>query len=241
MLIFGTETSPEIFSFHLLTLPIIKAPQFWLDSTRKGRIAGLNHAEIFFTMRLGEPIVWAPRYNFKTFAFFAWWQESHYLDDFLEHPSYRFFAGDWHVRLKLYRRWGQVSELKHAFVDPTLAVKDGPVVAVTLARLKLLQTARFIKWGMPVERQVRDHKGQNMALAGFRPFNTFSTFSMWKSESEMINMVQGKDRIIDGDSHKLSMQEMFREGFHHEFTTMRFAILDTANVRVSGSNPKGLT
>lgn len=173
-------------------------------------------------MNLGASILSAPRYNLKTVAFFAWWREEKFLDEFLRSPCHSFADGGWHIRMRLYRRWGEISELKNAAIDPDLAASDKPVVAVTLARLKVLQTRRFIKWGKPVESQVRDHKGQTMALAAFRPFNTFSTFSLWKNESEMINMVQGRDKQQDGESHRLAMQERSRNDFHYEFSTMRF-------------------
>lgn len=174
-------------------------------------------------MNLGEPIMSALRYSFKNFAFFAWWRDEVFLDEFLQQSPYHFFEGGWHVRMKLYRRWGEITELKNAAIDSNLALPNQPVVAVTLARLNLLQTRRFIRWGKPVERQVRDHKGQILALAAIRPLNTFSTFSIWKNEAEMINMVQGKNKSYDGESHKLAMQERVRKDFHHEFSTMRFA------------------
>jgi hypothetical protein len=163
-----------------------------------------------------------PRYNFKSVALLGWWNQESSLSAFLEQPAHKFLADGWHVRMKLYRKWGEISELKNAVVGPELATPDRPVVAVTLARLNLLETRRFIKWGRPVESQVRDHQGQNLALAAIRPLNTFSTFSVWKNESEMINMVNGKNKLRDGDSHKLAMQERVRKDFHHEFTTMRF-------------------
>lgn len=164
----------------------------------------------------------APRYNFKTVAFFAWWNHESALSDFLERPAHKFLNDGWHVRMKLYRRWGEVAELKDATVTPELAMPNRPVVAVTLARLNILETRRFVRWGRPVESQVRDHKGNNLALAAIRPLNTFSTFSIWKNESEMLNMVSGRNKLSDGDSHKLAMQERVRKDFHHEFTTMRF-------------------
>ena len=196
------ESSNEIFSFHLMKLPLMKVPFFLLKPTDK--FSGLLHSESFFTMNLGTPILFSSRYNFNTVAFFAWWKEEYFLNQFLESPSLRFFSNGWHVRMKLYRRWGQVSELKDANLSPELAKPDKSVVAVTLARLNILQTARFIKWGKPVERQVRDHQGQTMALAAIRPLNTFSTFSIWKNESELMNMVNGRHQQ-DGDSHKLAM------------------------------------
>ncbi len=173
-------------------------------------------------MTLGESIIAPSRYNFKTLAFFAWWNEEHYLDEFLRHHALSFLDLGWHVRMKLYRRWGEVKELSKAFINTNLTVLDKPVVAVTLARLNILQTHRFIKWGKPVECQVRSHKGQALALAAIRPINTFSTFSIWKNESEMVSMVHGRNKLEDGESHKLAMGERFRKDFHHEFTTMRF-------------------
>ena len=212
----------EIFSFHLVKIPLLDVPQFLLSPLHKRNIPGLNHSEGFFTMNLGEPITSILRYNFKTFAFFAWWQEENFLEEFLKQPSHQFFNEGWHVRMKLYRRWGEVKDIKDAIVNPNAAAPDQPVVAVTLARLNLLHTARFTKWGKPVERQVRDHKGQVLALAAFRPLNTFCTFSIWRNEAEMINMVHGKNKLYDGENHKEAMVERIRKDFHHEFTTMRF-------------------
>lgn len=221
-LITGVELCNEVFSFHLMNLSLLEVPRFLLNPVHKNNIPGLNHSESFFTMSLGEPILSAPRYHFKTVAFFAWWQEASFLDEFLQCPSRHAFADGWHVQMKLYRRWGEIAELRSAVVDPNLAVSDRPMVAVTLARLKLSQTLRFARWGKPVESQVRDHKGQSLALAALRPIGNFSTFSIWKNESEMINMVHGKNKLHDGESHRLAMQERMRKDFHHEFTTLRF-------------------
>lgn len=218
-----TKGPKEIFSFHLIKLPFLKVPRFLLSPMYKKKISGLNHSENFFIMNLGESITSPLRYRIKSFAFFAWWRDEIYLDKFLQQPSHHFFNGGWHVRMRLYRRWGEITELKNATIDPNLALPNKPMVAVTLARLNLLQTRRFIKWGKPVERQVRDHKGQSLALAAIRPLNTFSTFSIWKNESEMINMVQGRNKTHDGESHRLAMQERIRKDFHHEFSTMRFS------------------
>lgn len=218
----SSHDSKEIFSFHLVSLPFSKVPGFVFSKAFKKNIPGLKHSESFFTMNLGEKVISPVRYNLKTVAFFAWWNQESDLEKFLEMSEHKFFNDGWHVRMKLYRRWGQVNEIKEATVNPDLAQPDQPIVAVTLARLNLLQTTRFVRWGKPVERQVRDHQGQKLALAAIRPLNTFSTFSIWKNETEMINMVYGKNKSHDGDSHNLAMKERNRKDFHHEFTTMRF-------------------
>jgi hypothetical protein len=232
----SAEPSKEIFSFHLANLPLSKVPHFLSCPAYKQKISGLKHSESFFTMNLGEPIMAPPRYNFKTVAFFAWWSEETFLSEFLKQPSYKFLEDGWHVRMKLYRRWGEVAELRDALVDPDLAAPEKPVVAVTLARLKFRETVRFVKWGRPVESQVRNHQGKNLALAAMRPLNTFSTFSIWQNESEMINMVTGRDKLHDGESHKLAMKERVRKDFHHEFTTMRFTPFKEVGVWNGKSN-----
>jgi len=100
-----------------------------------------------------------------------------------------------------------------------------PIVAVTLARLKLTQVPRFIHWGKPVEELVRDHPGTILALAAMRPPRTVSTFSVWRTQSEMINMVRGQDSFPGATRHAAAMAERNREDFHHEFTTLRFRAL----------------
>lgn len=222
--------SEEIFSFHLAELPLTSGLKFLMHPAYKQKLSGLKHAESFFTMNLGESILSPHRYNLTNVAFFAWWDDETALNNFLQEPPNRFFERGWHVRMRLYRRWGEIKELKPAVVDPNLADPDKPVVAVTLARLNVRETARFAKWGRPVESQVRNHPGKTLALAAIRPLNTFSTFSVWRNESEMLNMVSGKDKERDGESHRLAMQERVRKDFHHEFSTMRFTPLVEAGV-----------
>lgn len=217
-----TKHSKEIFSFHIVTLPILKVPRFLFFPPSKQRIPGLFHAEHLYTMNLGESIISPQRYNLKTVTMFAWWREEGSLNDYLETPSGEFLKSGWQVRMKLYRRWGEITEIKDAFVDPNVADPKNPVVAVTLARLKISQTLRFIKWGKPVESQVRDHKGQKLALAAMRPMNTFSTFSIWQNETDMLKMVRGSEDVQVRESHKLAMAERERKDFHYEFTTLRF-------------------
>ncbi len=218
----NVNDTKEIFSFHLVKLPFATLTRFLLTNRRNIDFAGLQHSEGFFTMNLGAPIASASRYNFNTLAFFAWWSDEARLNEFLQQSSWRFMASGWHVRMKLYKKWGEISQLRGVTINSSLAAPQGPVIAVTLARLKLLQTPRFIKWGKPVESQVRNHSGQTLALAAFQPPTTFSTFSIWKSETEMTNMVQGRSAQHDGESHKFAMQARDRRDFHHEFSTMRF-------------------
>jgi hypothetical protein len=99
---------------------------------------------------------------------------------------------------------------------------DDPVVSATLARLRVKEAARFIRWGKPVERQVREDPATTIALAAIRPLRTLSTFSIWRTQRELKQMVHGRRNDEASQKHAEAMQERNRKDFHHEFITMRF-------------------
>ncbi len=99
---------------------------------------------------------------------------------------------------------------------------DEPVVAVTLARMRLPELPRFIRGGRPVEHQVRDHREATLAMAAIRLPRTVSTFSIWTSTRAMTRMVFGRDGGETARRHARAMTERDRRDFHHEFTTLRF-------------------
>lgn len=216
----------ELFSYHLIQAPILQvAARLW-STAALHRVSGLRHAECLLPMRLGHGVMLPGRYQFSSLVLFALWESEADLDRFLASPPYRVFERDhWHVRLRFYRRWGSYRGLDEATPYTGLADPEGPVVGVTFARLKLTETLRFARWGKPVEAQVRDHPGVTRATVAFRPFNTFSTFSMWKSERDMLGMVRGREAALDGTGHREAMQERVRRDFHYEFTTMRMVPL----------------
>ncbi len=213
----------ELFSYHLLDAPVWSvAARLWSSAALR-RVPGLRHAECLLPMRLGHSVVRPGRYHLSSLVLFAFWDDEGHLERFLQAPPYRVFErAHWHVRLRFYRRWGSYAGLDDAKAYPELADPEGPTVGVTFARLRLTETLRFERWGKPVEEQVRDHPGVTRAAVAFRPFRTFSTFSMWRTEADMVGMVRGRLAERDGTQHRVAMQERARRDFHHEFTTMRF-------------------
>lgn len=174
-------------------------------------------------MQLGAPIVSPKRVRVRRLAMFASWDDEASIDRFLAGTTLgRAFEAGWHVRLEFLRRWGRITEFDGLPADVGEHDPDLPVVAVTLARLELTQVLRFIRWGKPVERLVRDHPGTTLALASMRLPRTVSTFSVWRSEREMTDMVHGRSPVPHADVHSAAMVERRRKDFHHEFTTLRF-------------------
>ncbi len=174
-------------------------------------------------MTLGAPILSPARMQLRHLTMFAAWESDAAIDDFLSGtPLGRELASGWHVRMAFQRRWGYISEF--AGLPETVGEQDptAPVVAVTLARMKLPQVPRFIRWGKPVEELVRDHPGTTLALAAMRLPRTVSTFSVWKSQQEMVDMVRGHSSVPRPERHIAAMAERRRKDFHFEFTTLRF-------------------
>ncbi|WP_100444284.1 hypothetical protein [Glycomyces xiaoerkulensis] len=209
-----------IHSFHLAHVPLRSTIGAFL---RPPAASGLNHVEVLAVMELGAPVVSPRRMQLRRLAVFAEWADEAALESFLaRHPFGRLLGDGWHVRLEFLRRWGAVRELAHLPAEAGRTDPREPVVAVTLARMRLPEVPRFIRWGRPVERQVRDHPETTLALAAMRPVRTVSTFSVWTSSRAMTSMVFGRDGGDTAHRHNAAMGERDRRDFHHEFTTLRF-------------------
>jgi hypothetical protein len=212
----------SVYSFHLASSPVGLTARMLLLPPTAEDTPGLRKAECMAAMRLGSPIVSPDRMQLRRLAVFAWWDDAAALDRFLATDGLgRTLSDGWHVRMALIRRWGHVPDFDER-PDEEEVGPETPVVAVTLARLKLPQVARFIYWGKPVEEQVRDHPGTTLALAAMRPPRTVSTFSVWRSLREMREMVRGHGAAPHARRHADAMVERERKGFHHAFTTLRF-------------------
>ena len=213
----------QTFSFHLAeTSPATTMGALWRPPV-PFKIAGLRHVECMTAMALGAPILSPARMQLRNLAVFASWESEDALDDFLADAKLgRTLSKGWHVRLRFLRRWGRFSGLDDLPASVEDSDPEQPVVAVTLARLRLPELVRFIRWGRPVEKQVRDHPATILALAAIRLPRTFCTFSIWRSQCEMTDMVHGKGSSAGAERHASAMAERDRKDFHHEFTTLRF-------------------
>lgn len=212
-----------LYTFHFAKTPITTAIKALCSPPTAQKIPGLNHAECLTKMTLGAPILSPKRMQLRHLTMFAAWESQAAIDDFLADTDLgRAFANGWHVRMEFQRRWGQISEFPG--LPESVGEQDpaAPVVAVTLARMKLPQVPRFIWWGRPVEELVRDHPGTTLAIAAIRLPRTVSTFTVWKSQQEMVEMVRGHSTVPRPERHKAAMAERQRKDFHFEFTTLRF-------------------
>lgn len=213
----------SIFSYHLIELPFFGAVKRIFANPISKDSKGLIHSEYMTAMTLGSPIFSKSRVLIGQVAVFIQWENESALENYLEKDHFgKILAKGWHVRLSFIREWGKFSGFKIPENKNHLDKVNSPVVAVTIARMKPLAVPRFIHWGRPVEKLVRDHPGTTFSLAAVKFPNTVSTFSIWKSEKEMTEMVRGHSKVKEPKRHSAAMKERERKDFHFEFTTLRF-------------------
>lgn len=217
----------NIFSYHLVKLPFFYALKRIFSNSISTNTKGLIHSEYMTAMTLGAPIFSTSRVLVGQVAIFMQWENEKALENYLEQDRFgRILEKGWHVRLSFIRAWGKFSGFKIPEHKDKLESPNSPVVAVTIARMKPFAVPRFIHWGRPVEKLVKDHPGTTLSLASVKFPNTVSTFSIWKTEKEMTNMVHGHSAVEKPKRHSAAMKERERKSFHFEFTTLRFKPLN---------------
>lgn len=221
----------NVFSYHLTKLPLTAALQMMFFPIRAENTKGLIHAETMSAMILGSPIFSSSRLFSREIVVFAQWDSENDLDNFLQSNSTgKRLEKGWHVRLKFLRQWGQISRFQITNQESDQIKEISSVAAVTIARMKYFQIPRFLRWGRPVEKQVRDNTETTLTLASIRYPNIVSTFSVWKSQKAMTDMVHGHSKMPQPMRHHNAMKERERKDFHFEFSTLRFKVLSEYGV-----------
>lgn len=213
----------KIFTFGLARASAFQSLSALMRPSARLGVPGFVHAEFLTQMRLGSAILSTRRMQLRNLTMFAAWESEEAIEQFLSKSELgHAFAAGWHLRMRFLRRWGSVREFADLPEDTGGSDPSAPVAAYTLARLKIPEVPRFIKWGRPVEEQVRDHPETTMALAAIRYPRSVSTFSIWTSQQAMTDMVRGRGKAEGPERHAAAMAERERRNFHHEFTTLRF-------------------
>ncbi|MCD1116752.1 hypothetical protein [Chryseobacterium turcicum] len=212
-----------VFSYHIVKLPLTSALRIIFFPVNSKQISGLIYAETMSAMILGSPIFTVSRIFSRNIVIFAQWENESYLNDFLQsNLKGRKIAKGYHIRLKFLRQWGRISGFQIPDKELNTQNENIPVVAVTIARMRYRQIPRFLRWGRPVEKQVREDNGTTLSLASIQYPNIISTFSIWKTQKAMTDMVHGHSKMPQPKRHINAMKERDKKDFHFEFTTLRF-------------------
>lgn len=204
----------SVFSYHIATVSYFVAVRALLFPPKPANNPGLVHAECMTAMTLGSGIFSPSRMLIRQFVVFAQWESEDAINHFLSKNELGvILTQGWHTRLQFIWRWGRVSEFEIPKEPLEVDENYSPVVAVTLARMKLPQVPRLIRWGRPVKKLVRDHPGTTLSLASIRLPRTISKFSIWKSQKDMIDMVHAHSQVPNPRRHVNAIHELRQKGF----------------------------
>lgn len=225
----------SVFTYHLIKPSLLQALKIMFSPLMPKNIKGLIHAETMSVMILGSPTFSVSRIFSREIVVFAQWRTEDDFEKFIKKDAIgKLLSKGWFVKLQFIRQWGSISGFE--IPDATNSYDHEAVVAVTIARMKYKEIPRFIRWGRPVEKLVRDHSGTTLSLASIRHPNVVSTFSIWKTQKEMTDMVKGHSKVPQPERHFDAMKERDRKDFHFEFTTLRFRPIKEVGIWKGRSN-----
>ena len=232
-----TEPVPALVTLHLWRVPRRAVPAALLRMARdRGsvrRTPGVRFAKVLgtgdgrtFSARDADPLRWgllatwtdtaAARAFERTSPVAAGWHR-------LAEETYR-------LDLRPVASRGQWSG-RTPFGDPTPARMDGPVAALTRARLSPTRAARFWSALPPVSAELHRSTGLRAAVAiGEAPVGLQGTFSLWESTGAM------RDFAHRSAAHVEVVGRTEREGWYAEELFARFAVLGTAGT-LDGRDP----
>jgi hypothetical protein len=229
---------PRIVTLHLWGVSGAAVPRvLWrmaADRAPLRRTAGLRFAKLLgtgsgrtFTVRDADPRRW---------GLLAVWDDAAAADRFERGAvtgRWRELAREeWTARLRPLAARGRWSR-QEPFGRPSPTRWDGPVAAVTRARLVLRRAARFWSAVPPVSADLHRSPGLRMAIGiGEAPVGLQGTFSVWDGTDALNAFAYGRA------PHTAVIERTGREGWYAEELFARLAVLSTAGT-IDGADPLG--
>jgi hypothetical protein len=219
------EAVPALVTLHLWRVPGRHVPgavaRMATHRPRLRRTAGLTFAKLLgtghartFTLRDADPYRW---------GLLACWASASHADAFERSPAVRSWrrAADeeWRVELKPLVSRGRWAG-RAPFGDPAPAAWDGPVAALTRARIAPRRAAAFWRAGPPVAADLHTRDGLLAAVAvGEAPVGLQGTFSVWRSARHLTEFAHR------GAAHAEAIRRTGPERWYAEELFARFAVL----------------
>jgi heme-degrading monooxygenase HmoA len=159
--------------------------------------------------------------SFRRAVLLAFWDDEDSATEFANtHPLARTFThGGFHALLRPLRAFGSWPGLPTDIPRTRVTNHDGPVLVLTLGRLRISQLFRFLRASRPAERAAVAADGFMWGTASARP-PFVATVSVWSSD-EAAAAYAFED---PGTGHPQAITQQRRKDFHHESAFVRFAI-----------------
>jgi hypothetical protein len=211
------QSSRMIASLHLADVGKPAALRLMRDKRRPRTAAGLRYAELTTAAPLSAHLL--PRPTLGRIGLIAAWENDQALDAFLAgHPLAEELAQGWHVRLAPTRIFGAWSKLDGLVAREMPMADDEPAAVLTLGRLRLSQTVRFLRASAAAEGLARRDPALLASTGLARPPSLVATFSLWRSTSAMRAYARGDVE----KAHLVATRAHAARPFHHESAFIRF-------------------
>jgi hypothetical protein len=205
-----------ILSIHIADLPARSAASMLLRPPRPARVAGLRWGATVLTAPLGPRLLPAPRPG--RVGLIAAWDGDAQLQRFLERDAIAAaFAGGFHARMRAVHTFGSFAPLEGLLADEPDIGEEEPAAVLTIGRLRLGETLRFLRASAAAEGLATSSPGLVAAMGLARPPRLVSTFSLWRGKRAMRSYASGGD----GPAHRDAVRAHAVRPFHHESAFIR--------------------
>lgn len=217
-----------IATVHLADLGPAGSLRSLLRRPRPTDVPGLRWADV----ALAAPLAMAGPPPLGRTGLIALWDDADAVDRFVDtNPIGRRFAGGFEAHLRPLRAHGSWPGLPADVPESRAVLHDGPVMVLTLGRLRISQTVRFLRASRPAERAAVAHEGMIWGTAAARP-PFVATISIWRSSRDAAAYAYGPRD--PGHSEAITAQQ--RKDFHRQSAFIRFAPVRMAG-ELGGRNP----
>lgn len=224
------EPVPEVVTLHVWRVEPHQIPlalaRMGLDRARARRTPGVRFAKMLgtgdgrtFTTRDADPLRWAKLSTWATPG-----------PDPVADSWQRLAQETWRIELRPLVSTGRWSG-REPFGRPTPQRYDGPVAALTRARLRPLLATQFWSAVPPVSVALHEHPGLRAALGvGEAPVGLQGTFSVWDSPTAL------RDFAHRSPEHQRVIAQTASTGWYAEELFSRFAVLESTGT-LDGQDP----
>jgi hypothetical protein len=189
---------------------------------KPGSVRGLRWANVAALV----PLAATRPPNLRRAALYAMWDNDEHAKAFAAtHPIGRRFAEGFHVSMRPIRSFGTWPGLDAGIDGDRDAPHDGPVVVLTMGRLRISQAVRFLRTSRDAERAALESPGMRWGTASARP-PFVATISVWDDGRAAATYAYGRSK----PAHSDAITEQQRKDFHEYSAFVRFA-----PVRVEGT------
>jgi hypothetical protein len=205
-----------ILSLHIADVRLRRAPSLLRTQPVPTEVEGLRYAQMAIAAPLGPRLLPAPKPG--RIVLVAAWEEDSPLDRFLtDHPLAAQLATGWHVRLAPTRVFGAWPAIDGLPCEAESMDDNEPVAVLTLGRLRLTQTLRFLRASAKAE-GILIGEPELLAATGLaRPPHLVATFSLWRTVAAMRAYATGQAH----PQHRAAVQAHATRSFHHESAFIR--------------------